>query len=267
MRSHLLAGFLAVLLPACLVGTGEITDGTDETGTNPGGGGGGDGTGNGDGTGGGDDTGGGMQTGTPRIQATADKTTVSSELGKTETVTVTVQSMDSFAGTVNITPTLMDGTTALTNFTLTATPATLDLAAGETATVQVAVKIPTDAGAISPTLKVDLASGAVTADVSSAFTVANTYTLTIPAGTGNSATHAGLPSPNAPLRLKAGAKVTFDNADSITHVIHGNGGIPHENLSLGAAGTSYTVTLTNDATWYCHSHEGNTQPLRPVLVQ
>jgi hypothetical protein len=209
-----------------------------------------------------------MQTGTPRIQATADKTTVASELGKTETVTVTVQSMDSFAGTVNITPTLLDGTAPITTgFTLTATPSTLDLAAGETATVQVAVKIPTDAGAMAPTLKVDLSSGAVTANVSSAFTVENVYHLTIPAGTGNSSTHAGLPSPNSPLRLKAGAKLVFHNADTTTHVIHGNGGIPHENLSLGAPGTDYTVTMTNDATWYCHSHEGQTQPLRPVVVQ
>jgi hypothetical protein len=205
--------------------------------------------------------------GTPRIQASADKTTVASELGKTETVTVTVQSMDSFAGTVNITPTLMNGTTPVTGFTVTATPATLDLGAGESATVQVAVKIPTDAGALTPTLKVDLSSGAVTANVSSAFTVENIYHLTIPAGTGKTTNHTGLPSPNSPLRLKAGAKLVFHNADTETHVIHGNGGIPHENLSLGAPGTDYTVTLTNDATWYCHSHEGTTQPLRPVVVQ
>lgn len=263
MRSRFLAGFVAVLLPACLVGTGDITDVGDESGDQSGGAGTGDG--NGDGNSGG--TGNGGSTSTPRIQASVDKTSVSSELGKTETLMVTVQSMDGFSGTVDINPSILDGTTALTGYTLTPTPTSVTLEPGSSQQIQLTVKIPTDATALAPTLKVDLGSGSATANVSSTFTIAKQYTLMIPAGTGNSTLHAQLPSANAPLRLKAGTKLIFRNADTITHVIHGNGGIPHENLALGGAGTDYTVTVQNDATWYCHSHEGTSQPNRPVLVQ
>jgi hypothetical protein len=264
MRSHLLAGFVAVLLPACLVGSGDITDVGDESGDQSGGGDTGGGDGNGGGTGEGN---GGGTTATPRIQASVDKTTVSSELGKTETLMVTVQSMNGFTGPVNVNASVLDGTTALTTYTVTSTPASVTLEPGASQQIELKVKIPSDATALAPTVKVDLGGGAVSTNVSSAFTVAKQYTLVIPAGTGNTTLHAGLPSANAPLRLNAGTKLVFRNSDTITHVIHGNGGIPHENLALGAAGTDYSVTIQNDATWYCHSHEGTTQPNRPVLAQ
>jgi hypothetical protein len=263
MRSHLLAGFVALLLPACLVGSGDITGIGDDDGT-----GNGDGTGGGDGMGGGDGNGSGDGTQTtPRIQGSVDKTAVSTELGKTETVTVTVTSMDGFAGSVNVTPSLLNGTTPVTaaGWTVTANPTSVNLTAGGTATVQLSVKIPTDAAALTPTLKVDLAGGAATAAVDSAFTIAKILTLDIEAGTGTGAPHTKLPAPNAPIRIRTGTQLIFHNSDTIQHVIHGDGGIPHENTALGGAGTDYKVTVSNDATWYCHNHEGS-GVARPVLI-
>lgn len=266
MRSHILAGVLALLLPACIVGSGEITgtgdDGTGGTGGTGGGTGGGDGTGGGTGTGGG--SGSGTQT-TPRIAGSIDKSTVSTELGKTEMVTVTVTSMNNFAGAVNVTPTLLNGTTAVNGWTMTANPTTVNLTAGGSATVQVSVKIPTDAAALTPDLKIDLAGGSATASVDSAFTIAKSLTINIDAGTGTGSPHTGLPSPNSPIRVRSGTQLIFHNGDAIQHVIHGDGGIPHENTALGGAGTDYKVTVTNDATWYCHNHEGSGQA-RPVLI-
>jgi hypothetical protein len=202
----------------------------------------------------------------PRVQASVDKTAVSTELGKTDKITVTVQSMGGFAGTVNVTPSVMTGTTAVTGWTLTPNPVSVDLVDGSSATIELSVKIPTDTVALSPTVKVDLASGSTTASVSSAFTVANQLTINIPAGTGTTSLHTQLPSANTPIRIHQGAKIVFHNADTIQHVIHGDGGIPHENLGAGMPGTDYTVTPSSDATWYCHDHEGGTQPNRPVLV-
>jgi hypothetical protein len=263
MRSTLLAGFVALLLPACLVGSGDITGIGDDDGTA-----GDDGTGGGGGTGGGDGdgTGGGGTQATPRIQGQVDKTAVSTQLGKIETLSVTVMSMDGFAGTVNVTPSLLNGTTALTTgWNVTANPASVDLAAGGSATVQLSVKIPTDAAALTPTLKVDLAGGSATASVDSAFTIAKVLEIDIDAGTGTAGPHTKLPAPNAPIRVRSGTHLVFHNGDSIQHVIHGDGGIPHENTGAGGAGTDYKVTVTNDATWYCHNHEGS-GTARPVLI-
>ena len=266
MRSPILAGVLALLIPACIVGSGEITgtgdDGTGGTGGTGGGTGGGDGTDGG--TGGGTGSGGG-NTSTPRIAGAIDKATVSTQLGKTETVTVTVTSMNNFAGAVTVTPTLLNGTTALNGWTITADPATVNLAAGASMPVQLSVKIPTDAAALTPDLKIDLAGGSATASVDSAFTIAKVLEVDIDAGTGTSSPHTKLPSPNSPIRVRSGTQLVFHNGDNIQHVIHGDGGIPHENTSLGGAGTDYKVTVTNDATWYCHNHEGSGQA-RPVLI-
>ena len=156
---------------------------------------------------------------------------------------------------------MMDGATSLTGWTVTANPPSVDLELDASATVALSGATPTDAAALAPTLKVDLDGWAT---VQSAFTVANQLTINIPAGTGTG-THTGLPGINAPIRLHAGAKIVFHNADGITHVIHGNGGIPHENTAAGQAGTDYMVSPTADATWYCHSHEGGGMA-RPVLV-
>lgn len=255
MRTSLLAAFIAVTLPACMVGGITGIGGEDETvgegGGGEGGGGGGGGGGEGSGSGSGE-----IQE-TPRVDATLDKTTVMTELGKTETVTVTISSMNDFTGPVPITAAVLDGATPVTGWTVTANPASVDLTAGGTATVELTVKIPTDSMALAPKLEVDLGGSAPMA-VESAFNVANKVTINIGAGTGMAAPHAGLPL-NQPLRIRAGTMVVFHNGDTIQHVIHASGGIDHENTALGMPGTDYMVTPTSDATWYCHNHEGSGQ--------
>lgn len=263
MRSFLALGFVALLLPACLVGSGEITgagdDGTGDDGTGGGGGGGG---GGGDGSG----SGSGSSQPTPRVSAMVDKDAVSTELGKTETLTLTIAGYDGFAGAVTITPSMLSGATAATGYVITATPTSVDLTADGSATVQVTVKVPSNPMTLTPELKLDLTSSAAPQSVTSLFTVANQYTVNIATGTGTAAPHSGLPAVNAPIRLRLGAKLIFHNGDTIQHVIHADGGINHENTALGMPGTDYVTTPTGDATWYCHDHEGS-GTARPVLVQ
>jgi predicted enzyme related to lactoylglutathione lyase len=191
------------------------------------------------------------------VDATVDKTTVMTELGKTENVVVTISSMDGFTGPVSVTPSIMDGATAVTGWTVTPTPASVDLSAGGTATVTLAVMIPTDSMALAPQLKVDL-GGSAPMSVTSNFNVAQKLTINIGAGTGTGSPHTGLPL-NKPINIRAGTMVTFHNGDTIQHVIHASGGIDHENTALGMPGTDYSVTPTADATWYCHNHEGTGQ--------
>lgn len=244
MRTSLLAGLIALMMPACMVGgiTGiggeEETEGEGEVG----GGGGGSGSGSGE-----------IQN-TPRVDATVDKMVVMTELNKTENIVVTITSMDGFTGPVSITPTVMDGATPVTGWTVTPTPASVDLTAGGSATVTLAVKIPSDSMALAPQVKVDL-GGSAPMSLTSSFNVAQKLTINIDAGTGTGSPHAGLPL-NQPLNIRAGTMVTFHNGDTIQHVIHASGGIDHENTALGMPGTDYAVTPTSDATWYCHNHEG-----------
>lgn len=84
-----------------------------------------------------------------------------------------------------------------------------------------------------------------------------------PAGAGTTVPHPGL-GPQS-LTVRAGTVIDFVNADSLTHVIHGSGGIPHESVIGGGPGTTYTVTVNSSGTWYCHSHE-NTSLARTVTV-
>ena len=254
----------ALLLPACIIGTGEI-EGVDDQG----GEGGGDGTGGGGGGGGGGGDGSGSGSGmqnVPRVTASVDKQTVSTELGKTETLSVTINSVNGFTGAVSITPAMMDGATALQGWTMTATPPSVDLIADSSQTVMLSVKVPTDTAALAPTLKLNLGSTAEPVSIDSAFTVANQITITIPAGTGTGSPHAGLPLANAPLRLRMGAKVIFHNADTANHQIHANGGIDHQGGAL-LPGADYVATPDDNATWYCHTHEGAANIQRPILLQ
>jgi plastocyanin len=115
--------------------------------------------------------------------------------------------------------------------------------------------IPSDNEALTPTVKLSLASTAAASDVTSAFTIANQVTFNIEAGTGTARPHAGtLPLPNSRLTIHNGTKVIFHNADGTSHRIHADGGITHEPDEL-TTGNDYVATPTSNASWYCHDHE------------
>jgi hypothetical protein len=257
MRMRISTLAFALLLPACVV-TGEI-DGVSG-GDDEGGGGGGGGDGSGSGSGGGSGT-----QNTPHIIASIDKTSVTTELGKTETIAVTLQSMNQFTGTVTLTPTVMDGATPVAGWTFTTTPSNIVMQADATQAVMLAVNVPTDTASLAPTVKIDVTSSAATVNVSSTFAVTNQYTIAIPAATGAAAPHAGLPAPNQTLRLRSGAKVIFHNSDTVAHQIHASGGIPHQGGALNP-NADYVVTPSDSATWYCHTHEGGGSA-RPILLE
>lgn len=262
MRNTLLVGLLALAVPACLVGTGDITGSSGNPssgGTDPGNG------GDPGGNTGGSNTGG--TTSTPRIAGTVDKTTVTSELGKTETLTYTITASGGFSGDVAVSAAALDSTgAAVTGYTLTPSAPSVTLTADGTATVSLDVKIPTDAGVLDPTIKLSLSSSAAPVDVTSAFTVAKQITILFDAGTGAAAPHTGLPQPNSRLNILSGTKIVFHNGDTIAHRIHGDGGIAHEQNDL-APGGDYTVTVTQSADWYCHDHENSTSDVRLVNVE
>ena len=260
MRNTVLAGLLALALPACLVGTGDISGDPGAGGGGTTGGGGGDQGGGGDtGGGGGGGTGGGGMTPTPKVAATVDQPTVSTELQTATTLNYTIVGSNGFAGAVTVTPSVVDAQgAAVTGWTLTADKTSVTLDANGTAQVAVKVMIPSDDVALTPTVKLDLASSAPAVTVDSAFTIKNQVTIAIDAGTGTSAPHSNLPLPNSRLTIHSGTKVIFHNADTIPHRIHADGGIAHEANDL-APGADYVTTPSGDADWYCHDHESSAQ--------
>jgi hypothetical protein len=94
--------------------------------------------------------------------------------------------------------------------------------------------------------------------VTSALTVANQLTINLDAA-GTAAPHLAWPAKNVVVKVQSGVKLIFHNADTISHEIHGDGGIPHEPGAL-AAGADYVINaVTSDGDWYCHDHESGTQ--------
>jgi hypothetical protein len=253
MRTPFLAALLALSLPACIAG--EITDVGDNQG-------GGDQGGGGDGTGGGDGSGSGSQN-TPRVVATVDKDAITTELGKAETVTVTLRSEEGFAGDVTVAARLVDpGDVAMPNLTMQA-PANVVLAANATTTATFQIQVPMNATGADLTgeLKIDLMSDVGTQSLSTTVNVKAIYTVDYALNTGNAvANHMNAGVQN--LVVKRGAILRFHNSDTITHRIHGDGAFPHE-AGVGASGRNYDVATTalapgSGGNLGCHDHGNST---------
>ena len=247
MRTPLLAGIFALLLPACL--TGEITGIGDDDDT---------------GSGSGSDTGSGSNV-SPRLDATPDKTTVTTQLGKTETVTVNMTSAGGFTGDVALTATLVDGgEVALPNIMVSGTPnVTLEAGGAGQAVFQIQVPMNASGTALTGTLKIELNSSLGIQTVTAPVTINNVYVVDYAAGTGvTTGMHMNAGSvPN--LLVKRGAILRFHNSDTIDHIIHGDGTtFPHENQTVGVGGlpgrdydvNTIAIPPGSAGTLGCHTH-------------
>jgi len=148
---------------------------------------------------------------------------------------------------------------AVTGWTLTPTPATVDLGSKASAQVQLVVTVPTDAAVLTPHVKIGLQDGSGktwASDMTAAFTVAKQLTIELPASGIAPPKHLAWPDSGQVITVRAGTKVSLYNADSVPHRIHGSNGVPHEPGDL-APGADYVVTPTVDGKWYCHSHESS----------
>lgn len=249
MRRFLFAVAGSLAIPGCLVGTGDISteSGKDDdgSGTGPGGG----------------------QSGQSAVTATLDKAAISTELGKLETLTITVTGTNGFSGAVDVVPSVVNAAgEPVAGWQLTPTPASVNLPLDGSAQVQVAVSVPSDAAVLSPKIKVALktALGSAPAEVSAAVTVAKQITIGL-AATGTASPHAAWPAVGQTLTIRAGTKVVFHNADSIAHQMHGSGGILHE-AGLLAPGGDYTVTPSANGQWWCHAHGEGSGAARSIKV-
>jgi len=271
MRTLLLASL--ALIPACLIGTGDITGGDNPAGIC------GDGTLNSgetcdDGnTMSGDGCSSTCQTEgtTPRVGAALDKQMIMTELNKTEAVTLTLTSINDFAGTVTITASLLDtATSASIPKVILTVPASADLVAGGTTMVPIMINIPSDTtgAAIAGNLKLDLTSTVAPESVSSPVAIDHIFTVDYIDGTGTATANHALNNQN--FTVLRGTIIRFKNDDKtpaaapgIQHVIHGDGPFPHEdprdNVNTQLLGTTYDVPTIavspgSAGSLGCHTH-------------
>lgn len=182
----------------------------------------------------------------------------------TQHLTAIVTTAGATAGNATVSLAAVDSATGAPVTGWTITPAqTVALPATGAVVIGFDVTIPSNSASLSVDLTAHAALGTLAADAPGHIDVLKHVTIVIPAGAGATSPHAGL-GPQS-LTVHAGTVIDFVNADTVTHVIHGSGGIPHEAITSGGPGTTYTVTVNSSGQWYCHTHE-NTGLARTVTV-
>lgn len=254
MRTSLLAGlFAAFALPAC---ANEISGIDDTTGADAG-------------------VDAAVDPVAPRIDMSVDKTTLSTELLTTQTIVVTLTSVNGFAGAATLTASVVDAAnTPLAGWTATLDMTSVNLVADGSATVEVDVKVPTLYSGPTGTVKIDATSTAAPATVSSTFNVANqiTYRLSVNAGACVYPLEYG--KMNSRDRIAVGTKVRWFNEGTTNFEIHITGGDAYgfSHQAQGTFGTADPVTEMNTAyeqtamsssggaliQWYCHDPDTGT---------
>ena len=181
---------------------------------------------------------------------------VSVALQTTAHLTAILTTTGATAGTATVSLTATDAIThaAVTGWTITAAQA-VALPATGAVLVGFDVTVPGNSASMSVDLDAHVTLGTLVADAPGHVDVINRITIVIPAGAGTGSPHPGLGPQN--LNVRAGTIVDIVNADTVQHVIHGTGGIPHETTTGGFPGTTYTVTINTSGSWYCHTHESS----------
>ena len=195
---------------------------------------------------------------TPTLTASVDKPTFNTQLLTNNMVTLTLQGAGGFAGHVTLAPSALDAQgNQLAGWTVTLDKTAVDIAEDGTATVVATVAIPSDTGATSGKIRVDVTSPAGTSRVEATATVAKIISFPV---TLNGANCVYPTNAQTTLKVRTGTELRFENKDAtqnmIFHISAGVAGLTHQPDSGTAPNTFYsqTVTGTSGTTdWYCHN--------------
>jgi cysteine-rich repeat protein len=198
----------------------------------------------------------------PRLDVSVDKPTMSTELGQTTMITVTVTGSDGFAGSVTLDASVMDeGNAPLAAWTVTLDKTTLDVPQNGTATAVASLAVPTENKGLAGKVKVTAtAAGAQvgTLEASTAVTAQNQVTIPVTMDGNGLCVY---PQGNNAMRITNGTKVRFLNAGTSGLIIHSGGGqygVPHQDINTTTAvNSAYERTVQGadggNFEWYCHS--------------
>ncbi len=199
---------------------------------------------------------------------------LTTELGTTNTIDVTLTGSSGFAGAVALDATVVDGSSApLSGWTFSIDTPNPVLTQNGSTTVHLTVHIPTENKGLAATATVTATSAATSGTWSAAthITVLNQYTIDV--GLAGTPSMCVYPPPGT-TNITVGTKVRWLNvATSGNITIHSNGaaaGCPHQadpGMSPGNAYECTITTVTSPFTWYCHAPgpNVNTLGIAPVL--
>jgi hypothetical protein len=208
----------------------------------------------------------GANNGTPKVDVTIDKPTISTELYTSNPVTVTVTGSGGFSGAVALSGTVVDGSgTAIPGWTVDFSAPSVTLAKNGTQTSVATLKIPGTNAGLSGTLKITGASSATTGSNAASATVTAmnqiTFSVKVDNATGKCVYTAESGTVANPVKLSQGTKVRFFNTGTANLVILSGGVISHQGQApngladpVTEPNTAYEQMPTGAgvATWYCH---------------
>jgi hypothetical protein len=204
---------------------------------------------------------------TPRVAVTADRTSISTELATSNTVTLTLKASGGFAGTATLTASAVDTAGApITAWNITLDKPTIELASDATATAVATVKVPSAVNALSGMVKIDATTSLGTITTQATVTVAKqiTYAMTL-----NGAKCIYPVAAGSQTAISQGTKVRWvnnDPANRITIHIGAVGGkaitgFDHEpDPGMAPAGGTFEQTAqstTGAVDWYCHNRDNS----------
>ncbi|MBA3405640.1 MAG: hypothetical protein H0U13_13330 [Gemmatimonadaceae bacterium] len=203
----------------------------------------------------------------PRLDVSVDKPTVSTELGTTNMVTVTLTSSGGFGGSVGVAATIVDGLgVAIPEWQMAINPPSVTVPSNGTASAVVNFSIPAEKVGLGGTLKITTTSGATegTLNIDSAITVLDQLTIPLKLN-GNG--QCDYPTAGT-LRIKVGTKIRWLNTEAAgsnnritVHVTENASavaaGFSHQNDPGSDPQTTYEQTSVamsgGTFDWYCHA--------------
>jgi cysteine-rich repeat protein len=204
----------------------------------------------------------------PTLTASVDKQSFNTQLLSTNMVTLTLRGGLGFAGHVTLAPSALDAQgNVLAGWTVTLDKTAVDITEDGTATVVATVAIPSDTGAISGKIRVDVTSDVGMSRVESTATVAKIISFPVTLN-GNNCVYPT--NAQTTLKVRTGTELRFENKDAtqnmIFHISGGVAGLTHQPDSGTAPNTFYSQTITGatgTTDWYCHNRNNpNTNKLQ-----
>ena len=198
-----------------------------------------------------------------RLDLSLDRSTISTELSTSNTITVSLTGADGFGGTATLSATILDPQgNPLPGWTITLGASTLAVPQNGTATTTATVRIPSENRGLVGIARIAVASGAQTGTFAAQSTLTALNQITFPIAIVNNQCVYPAPSPNT-VTARIGTKLRWLNNPSnttylVVHIDSNPYGVFHQSTSPGSApGQIYEQTLSGTPStsfrWYCHS--------------
>ncbi|APR85675.1 Hypothetical protein A7982_11024 [Minicystis rosea] len=208
---------------------------------------------------------------TTRLDLSTSTGSVSTELGTTTEIALTLSASQGFSGLVGLAGSLLDGNgNPMTGWSLDVVPATIQIPADGVALAKATLTIPTQNRGLSATARfiASSAAGFGTHSVDVPISALNQYTIDLAVSPAGQCMY----PPAGTLLLTQGTKLRWLNTGTQGWLIHTNGfggTCPHQpdsDLKLGGESYECLLTAITSGSWYCHTPGSSMSGLNVQVV-